>query len=369
MKKQKICIIGDGLSGLTTAIVLNNLINAEVHLISKNRPKNSDKRTTAISKSNFNFLVDNFSNLNKKMFWPSKNIKLFYEINKKKINFLNLSEDKNNLMYVFENNKIKSVLLKEIKKRKIKIFIKDIKNLNYLKDYDLIILCLGGNSKIYNNVVKGRSIKKDYKEVAITGYVKHKISNLDTSQFFLKDGPLAILPFSKDNFSFVWSVSKDFYSLNSKKIIEVIKSKILELLKPNKKITLSNIQSYPITLSLKSNYHDKNILILGEGLHTIHPVAGQGFNLVIRDIKKLKEILNYYISLGISIKSSYALKDFYDQRKPENTLMGLGIDMTHNFFKKNKYLDPFKQIILQNINKNNTIKKLSKIISNQGLSL
>ena len=49
--------------------------------------------------------------------------------------------------------------------------------------------------------------------------------------------------------------------------------------------------------------------------------------------------------------------------------MGLGIDMTHNFFKKNKYLDPFKQIILQNINKNNTIKKLSKIISNQGLSL
>ena len=110
-------------------------------------------------------------------------------------------------------------------------------------------------------------------------------------------------------------------------------------------------------------------MILGEGLHTVHPVAGQGFNLVVKDIKKLKEILNYYTSLGISIKSSYALKDFYDSRKPENFLMGLGIDVTHNFFKKNKYLDPFKKIIITNINKSNIIEKISKIISNQGLSL
>jgi 2-octaprenyl-6-methoxyphenol hydroxylase len=110
-------------------------------------------------------------------------------------------------------------------------------------------------------------------------------------------------------------------------------------------------------------------LILGEGLHTIHPVAGQGFNLVIRDIKKLKEILNYYVSLGISIKSSYALKDFYNSRKPENTITGLGVDMAHNFFKANKYLDPIKKIILGNIYKNDIIKKISKVISNKGFSL
>ena len=109
-------------------------------------------------------------------------------------------------------------------------------------------------------------------------------------------------------------------------------------------------------------------MILGEGLHTIHPVAGQGFNLVLRDIKKLKEILKYYTGLGINIQNSYALKDFYNQRKPENTLMALGIDLTHYFFKKNKYLNPLKDILLKNINQNNALKKISKIISNQGLS-
>ena len=369
MEKQRICIVGDGLSGLTSAIVLNNLPNLEVHLIVKKGLKKKDNRTTAVSENNLNFLKGNIDSLHKKLFWPSKNIELFYESNSEKINFLNLKEEKKNLMHVFENDKIKKILLKEVKKNKIRTISKNIKSLIELKNYDLIILCLGGNSKIYNNIIKKRSIHKDYKEIAITGYVKHKIKNLNTSQFFLKEGPLAILPFSKDNFSFVWSLNKDLYNTYANNVSDIVKKKILEIFKIKHKIQITNIQSYPITLALKRNYHDKNILILGEGLHTIHPVAGQGFNLVIRDIKKLKEILTYYVNLGISVKNSYALNDFYDQRKAENTLMALGVDMTHIFFKKNKYLDIFKKLILKNISKNDTLKKISKIISNQGLSL
>lgn len=369
MEKQRICIVGDGLSGLTTAITINNLPNVDVHLISKKLSKKQDNRTTAISESNFKFLKNNISNLNSRLFWPSKSIDLFYESKNKNINFLNLKEEKNNLMYVFENKKIKKILFKEIKKKKIKTFSKNIKNLSKLKNYELIILCLGANAKVYNTIIKKRSINKDYKEIAITGTVKHKIKNLHTSQFFLKEGPLAILPFSKNNFSFVWSLDKDFYEFYSKDIKSIVENKMRNILLHKQKIKISNIQSYPISLRLKRNYHDKNILILGEGLHSIHPVAGQGFNLVIRDITKLKEILEYYSDLGISIKNSYALNDFYDQRKPENNIMGLGVDATHKFFKANKYLDPFKELILKNIKKNNTIKKISKIISNRGLSL
>ena len=369
MEKQRICIVGDGLSGLTTAIALNKLPNIEVSLISNKKSKQQDKRTTAISESNFNFLKENINHTGTKLFWPSKNIELFYESSQEEINFLNLREKQKNLMYVFENNKIKNLLVKEIKKKNIKTISKNIKNLSDLKNYELIILCLGANSKIYSKIVTKRSINKDYNEIAITGYVKHKIKSLNTCQYFLKEGPLAILPFSKNNFSFVWSLNKIFYESNCNNIVTLAKNKILSLLKPKQKIQLTNIQSYPIKLGLKRNYHNKNILILGEGLHTIHPVAGQGFNLVMRDIKKLKEILKYYVNLGISIKNSNALVDFYNQRKAENTIMALGVDVAHNFFKKNKYLDPLKEIILKKINKNDTIKKISKIISNQGLSL
>ena len=365
MKKQRICIVGDGLTGLMSALALNSLPSLEVHLIVQKNKFKKDRRTTAISNSNYELFQEVLSKLDKKLFWPSKKINLFFESNDKKINFLNFSEDKKNLMYIFENDKIKEVLNREIKKKKIKIIKKNINKSTDLNGYDLKVLCLGRNSKIYQNVIKSRSIEKDYKEIAFTGYVKHNLKEVITSQFFLKEGPLAILPFSKNNFSFVWSVNKGSLIKNIK---STIKKKIVEILKV-KNINISNIQSYPLILNLKRTYYKKDVLILGEGLHTIHPVAGQGFNLVMRDIKKLKEVLMHYTGLGMSIKSSPALEDFSNQRKSENIITGLGIDLTHYFFKQNKLLDPLKDIILKNVSKNNTLKKISKFISNQGLSI
>jgi 2-polyprenyl-6-methoxyphenol hydroxylase-like FAD-dependent oxidoreductase len=365
MKKQRICIVGDGLSGLMAVIALNNLPNLEVHLIAKKNVRINDKRATAISASNYSFFKDIMGKFDKKLFWPSRKINLFYETNNQKINFLNFNENKNNLMHVFENDKIKEVLLKEIKKKKIKILRKKITKFSDLDTYDLKVLCLGRSSKIYQGIINSRSIDKDYKEIALTGYVDHNLKEISTSQFFLKEGPLAILPFSKKKFSFVWSVKKEFLK---KKIKSTITSKICELLKIEKKINITNIQSYPLTLSLKRTYYKNDTLILGEGLHTIHPLAGQGFNLVLRDIKKLKEVLKYYTDLGILIKSSSALEDFSSSRKSENIITGIGIDLTNTFFKQNKLLDPLKEVILKNVSKNNTLKKISQFISNQGLS-
>jgi len=365
MKKQRICIVGDGLSGLMTALALNKIEGLEVHLISKKNKPLKDKRTTAVSASNYDFLNSVVGKLDKKLFWPSNKINLFYETKDQNMNFLNFNEDKKNLMYIFENDKVKVKLLKEIKKQKIKTLKKNINNLKDLSGYDLKILCLGRLSKIYQNIIDKRSLDKDYKEVALTGYVKHSITNLNTAQYFLKEGPLAILPFSKNNFSFVWSVDKDFPKKN---LNNVIKSKICEILK-TKIIKISNQHSYPLQLNLKRTYFKKDMLILGEGLHTVHPVAGQGFNLVLRDINKLQEILKYYTGLGMSLKSCPALEDFTNNRKAENIITGIGIDLTHNFFKQNKLLDPFKETILKNVSKNNTFKKISKFISNQGLSI
>jgi len=365
MKKQRICIVGDGLSGLMTALALNKLEGLEVHLISRKNKLSKDRRTTAISASNHEFFNKVISKLDNKLFWPSKKIDLFYETKDQTMNFLNFNEDSKNLMYVFENDKVKEILIKEIKKKKIKTLQKNINELIDLDSYDMKILCLGRSSKIYQSIVDKRSLNKDYKEIAITGYVKHNMRNLNAAQYFLKDGPLAILPFSKNNFSFVWSVDKKFARRD---INSLVKSKISKVLTTNK-IQISNQQSYPLMLNLKRTYYKNDILILGEGLHTVHPVAGQGFNLVLRDINKLQKIFKYYTELGMSLKSTTALEEFTNNRKSENIITGIGIDLTHNFFKQNKLLDPFKETILKNISKNNTLKKISKFISNQGLSI
>ena len=229
-------------------------------------------------------------------------------------------------------------------------------------------MSIGNNSKLYNKITQGRSIEKNYHEVALTTTVKHNSKINKASQFFLKEGPLAILPFSKKIFSVVWSVSIQYYNKKNKFIKKILETKIQTLLKNPKIININNIQSFPISLNLKTKYFKKNVLILGDGLHSIHPMAGQGFNLVLRDIKKLSELIFKLLRLGLLIKNSFLLKDFYQVRKPENIILGLGVDLTNIFFKDNKYFAPIRKKILKNIAKSKFIKKISQEISDKGIS-
>jgi len=381
MKLQKICIIGNGLAGLSAALVLS-LENIKVDLYTGNYKKTKiekDERTTAISESSYQFIKKKLNTKNSNIFWPCKEIQLFYEDKKIISNFLNFEEKNKNLMYIFKNKELKKNLNKKIKKRKnIKLIKKNVTNVDYMNSsillnkkkffYDLIILSIGSHSKLYNNITLGRSIEKNYKEMSLTTTVSHNCKINKTSQFFLKEGPLAILPFDKNTFSVVWSVSNLFFQKNKKLIKKILSEKIKELLKNFKIKNISDIQSYPINLSLKTKYFKKNILILGDGLHAVHPMAGQGFNLVLRDIKKLNDLMVKAIKLGLSLKNSFLLKDFYEARKPENIILGLGIDLTNIFFKNDKYFHPIKKILLSNISKFKFIKKISQIISDKGIA-
>ena len=376
MKKHKICIVGGGLTGLISALILS-VRGLDIDLIVENNvSKIKDLRVTAISEKNMEFLKSTIKNINLKLFYPVKKINLFFEKNNQTKNFLNFDENKN-LMFFFENRLIKEHLTKLLKKTKIKVHKKTIKSIDLAenkvstnlssKSYDLVVLCLGSNSPIYKKVNGNREIKKNYKEHSITCSVKHQIKNIGAQQFFLKEGPLAILPYNKNKFSVVWSIEDRYFIKNKKNISNYLKTKLSNLLKTNK-ISLGNIQSYPLKLSLKRNYYKKNTIILGDGLHVVHPLAGQGFNLILRDIEKLNELISNNLRLGLTIKDSNIPKDLSDSRKPENLLIGLGIDTTRKFFKSNKYLDPIKENILKNFSKSSLLKKITKRVANLGLN-
>ena len=123
---------------------------------------------------------------------------------------------------------------------------------------------------------------------------------------------------------------------------------------------------FPIYLNLKKKYYKNNTVVLGEGIHAIHPIAGQGFNLVLRDIEKLTKLIKKNLELGLEIRDSFILQDFSNSRKPENNLFGLGVDLTNKFFKYNKITNPIKNMLLKNISNNKIIKKYSKSISDSG---
>ena len=376
MKKHKICIVGGGLTGLISALVLSEKgLNIDL-IVEKTTSKIKDLRVTAISEKNMTFLKSTIKNINQKLFYPVKKINLFFEKNNQIKNFLNYDENKN-LMFFFENRLMKEHLAKLLKKTKIKVQKKTVKSIDLAenkvytnlssKSYDLVILCLGSISPIYQKISGNREIQKNYKEHSITCSVRHQIKDIGAQQFFLKEGPLAILPYNKKKFSVVWSIEDKYFLKNKKNISIYLKTKLSNLLKTNK-MFLGDIQSYPLKLSLKRNYYKKNTIILGDGLHVVHPLAGQGFNLILRDIAKLNELISKNLRLGLTIKNSNILKDLSDNRKPENLLMGLGIDTTRRFFKSNKYLDPLKENILNNFSRSELLKKFTKRVANLGLS-
>ena len=376
MKKQKICVIGDGLSGLTAALALSNL-DIEVDFITKNikEKRSSDPRITAISPSNFEFLIKYLDKKDAKLFWPCKKISLFYEKINQLYNFINFSEDHKNLLYIIKNNDLKKVFLKKIKSKKnIKIINNEVKEVDAKNScilfgkksyaYDLILLCVGRSSKIISEFIGKRYIQKDNKEIALTSVVSHNINISDPRQYFLDEGPLAILPINEKSFSFVWSVSSKF---KNKNINDIVYNKLKKILGHKTNINLNEIVTFPISFKFNSIFSKNNSLVLGDGSYNVHPVAGQGFNLIIRDIMKLFQFIEYNQSLGLPIRDSEIVKKFVSSRKPENLLFGLGINLTNSFFRQNKITSPIRDFILSDINKFNFLKEMSIKISDKGI--
>ena len=375
MIKQKICIIGNGLTGLTTALILGKL-NLDVHLIAApNKKRRRDIRTTAISESNYKGLIGFIGKKNSKIFFESKEIDLYKEHSKEIKHFMNLSNKHKNLMFLFQNEILKKLIQRKINTYKnLKIFNKKVSEIDVEKNkvffanknfsYDAIFVCTGSKSEIIQNIFKDRFIERKTDEIAFTSIVNHSSNIINAKQFFLKEGPMAILPLNKNKFSFVWSVGSKFKNKNAAPII--IK-KLKEILKIQGDLRISKIDCFPISFKFRSSFNKKNILVLGEGSYNVHPVAGQGFNLILRDIFYLNRKINEYIKNGIQIKDSLFIDEYLKQRKPENLLFGLGINFINNFFKFNKITEPIKKVILKDINKFNILKDISLRVSNKGI--
>ena len=71
--------------------------------------------------------------------------------------------------------------------------------------------------------------------------------------------------------------------------------------------------------------------MLGEGSYNVHPIAGQGYNLILRDVKTLCKEIQKNLSYGIQLKNSQVLNNFVRLRKPENFLFGFGINFINTF--------------------------------------
>lgn len=186
----------------------------------------------------------------------------------------------------------------------------------------IIIACDGVNS-LAREKIEIKSTKHDFNQTAITFQLKVKLDNQnEAKQFFLKESILAILPIKKDLVSIVWSCNSQFYkkinSFDEKSIEDELNLTIGDFYKDIK--VVSKIESFPLTMNRVESFFKDRVLLVGDAAHFIHPLAGQGLNLGIRDIITLEKIIDKKDYADIGLKGF--LRKYERARKEDVAQMG-----------------------------------------------
>ena len=354
-----VCILGNTLTALTLAKVLVNYEIVVDLIFNKKNYKIIDTRTIGISKNNVDFFNSNIINI-EKLIWNIKKIDIFSEnLNKEKL--INFKANKSQLFSIIKNYKLYQLLYKDLSKSKFfRSKFSIIKNLSFFKKYDLIINCdpLNFITKRYFS----KKISKEYNSTAYTTIISHdEITNDTAVQIFTKKGPLAFLPISDKKTSIVYSVHNSKNS-EEENIKELIKNKNFKYKIRN----LDKIKSFELkSFNLRSYYH-KNILAFGDLLHKVHPLAGQGFNMTIRDIKVLTQIIKKKLDLGLLLDSSVSL-EFQKKIRYKNLIFSNSIDLIQDLFNiERKMKTDFLSKSIKTIGNHPSINKMFTKLADRG---
>ncbi|MDA0149691.1 2-octaprenyl-6-methoxyphenyl hydroxylase [Vibrio sp. LaRot3] len=177
----------------------------------------------------------------------------------------------------------------------------------------------------------------DFDQVAV-------IANITTEQAhqgraferFTSQGPVALLPMSEGRMSLVWCLRPE----NAQQVLQLGESEFLEQLQQafgwrlGKMAKVGERASYPLLLRYREQNSSHRFAIVGNAAQTLHPIAGQGFNLGIRDVATLaEEIVKSPQDAG-----SYAVLREFKQRREQDreATIALTSSLVHLF--SNDYL-------------------------------
>ncbi|MDN5568223.1 MAG: FAD-dependent monooxygenase [Paracoccus sp. (in: a-proteobacteria)] len=175
----------------------------------------------------------------------------------------------------------------------------------------------------------------DYGQTALVAAIDHeRPHNGIAQQYFMASGPLAILPLPGNRSSVVWSETQ----ANAQAILQLDDTDFLSVLRPRFGDFLGDISlaggrfSYPLSLSLADSYASARVALVGDAAHGVHPIAGQGLNLGLRDVAALAQVLVEAARRGEDIGSELVLQRYQSWRRFDATALALGMDSVNRLF-------------------------------------
>ncbi len=179
------------------------------------------------------------------------------------------------------------------------------------------------------------SVGWSYDQVGIVTTVEHDEPHHGVAQeYFLPAGPFAILPMTGNRASLVWTETAElgphYTSLSEDAFTDEIAQRFgpyLGAVRP-----AGPRWSYPLGIHLALDYVGERLALVGDAAHGIHPIAGQGLNMGLRDVAALAEVLIETRRLGLDLGSADALARYQTWRRFDNAMLGAATDVLNRLF-------------------------------------
>ena len=171
---------------------------------------------------------------------------------------------------------------------------------------------------------------RDYGQRAIVAHVATERAHQHTAwQRFLPGGPLALLPLADGRSSIVWSLPE----AEAQRVLALDDAAFCAALGVASDFRLGPVRAttrraaFALRLQLADGYQAERLVLLGDAAHVVHPLAGQGVNLGLRDVAELRDTLVAAREAGRDIAAAHVLRRYARRRRSADTLDARGFDM------------------------------------------
>ena len=153
-------------------------------------------------------------------------------------------------------------------------------------------------------------------------------------QHFLPAGPFAILPLPGRRSSIVWNERRaDARALLALKPQEFLSQLELRFTPKLGELSLaSRVEAFPFRFQIARRFAGERLALVGDAAHLVHPIAGQGLNLGLRDVAALAEAIVGEMRLGLDPGAPAPLAAYERARRFDVAASGMGMDVMNRLF-------------------------------------